>query len=114
MFDELTLGQPQAPPDRYSMIRRRARRQRLTRAAATLGVAAAVAAVAIGIATTSPSPVPPASKARHVPGWALPWPDHRNGSVRQREASCCRNDADQAEPKGVLHGFSATSGYSHV
>jgi hypothetical protein len=83
LFDEMTAGQPDAPPDRYSGIRRRARRHRVMKAAGALAAGAAVAALAIGIATPA-APVPPASGQRHVPGWALPWPDHRNGSVPQR------------------------------
>lgn len=83
LFDEMTMGQPEAPPDRYGGIRRRARRHRIMKAAGALAAGAAVAALAVGIATTA-APVPPASGPRHVPGWALPWPDHRNGSVPQR------------------------------
>jgi hypothetical protein len=82
IFDEMTAGQPDAPSDRYSGIRRRARRHRLGQVATTLAAATAVAAVAVGIGT-SVGRVPPAP-LRTVPGWALPWPDHRNGSVPQR------------------------------
>jgi hypothetical protein len=83
LFDEMTLGQPDVPRGRYAMIRRRARRHRLAQAAGTCAVAAAVAAVAVGIGTTA-GPVPPIPAHRPMPGWALPWPDHRNGSVPQR------------------------------
>jgi hypothetical protein len=83
LFDEVTLGQPDVPPDRYAMIRRRARRHRLTQAAGTLAVAAAIAAVAVGVGTSA-GRVPPSPEQRSLPGWALPWPDQRNGSVPQR------------------------------
>jgi hypothetical protein len=83
LFNEMTSGQPEAPRDRYAGIRRRARRNSIMKAAGTLTAAAAVVALAVGIATSS-AQVPPASGQRHVPGWALPWPDHRNGSVPQR------------------------------
>ena len=83
LIDELTVGQPDAPRDRHGRIRRRVRRYRLTQAAGTFAVAAAVAAVAVGIGTTA-GRVPPIPAHRPVPGWALPWPDHRNGSVPQR------------------------------
>jgi len=83
LFDQLTAGQPDAPPDRHSRIRRRVRRHRLARVAGTLAVAAAAAAVAVGVGT-SVGTVPPATGHRAVPAWALPWPDHRDGSVPQR------------------------------
>jgi hypothetical protein len=83
LFDQMTLGQPEAPPDRHGGIRRRARRHRIMKGTGALAAGAAVAALAVGIATTA-SGVPPASGPRHGPIWALPWPDHRNGSVPQR------------------------------
>jgi len=83
LFDEMTASQPEAPPDRHGRIRRRARRHRLAQAAGTLAVLAAAAAVAAGVGVSA-SRIPPASGHRSVPGWALPWPDHRNGSVPQR------------------------------
>jgi hypothetical protein len=83
MFDEMTVGQPDAPPDRHMAIGRRARRHRLTQAVGTVVAAAAVAAVAVGVAMSA-SPVTPTNENRPVPGWALPWPDHRNGSVPQQ------------------------------
>ena len=83
LFDQMTASQPEAPPDRHSRIRRRARRHRLAQAAGTLAVLAAAAAVAAGVGVSA-SRIPPASGHRSVPGWALPWPDHRNGSVPER------------------------------
>jgi hypothetical protein len=80
LLDELTSGQPDVPPDRYAAIVRRARRSRLNRAVVTLGVAAVVAGVAAGVGTSA-SWVRHPSDQRSLPGWALPWPDHRNGSV---------------------------------
>jgi len=83
LFDEMTLGQPDVPPDRFSGILRRAHRHAVMIAAGALAAVAAVAALAAGIATSA-TPVLPVSGQRHLPGWALPWPDHRNGSVPQR------------------------------
>ncbi len=54
----------------------RPRRTRLT-IVLTVAFVVVVAAVAIGLSALSGSPA--ASSSR--PGWALPWPDHRNGSV---------------------------------
>jgi len=82
LLDVMTSGQPDAPPDRYAGIVLRARRNGLTRAAATLGVATVVAAAAIGTGVSARRTT--LLVRRPVPGWALPWPDHRNGSVPQR------------------------------
>ncbi|MGN6793248.1 MAG: hypothetical protein ACTHJW_12775 [Streptosporangiaceae bacterium] len=83
LFDQLTAGQPDAPPDRHSRISRRVRQHRLAKAAGTVAVVAAAVAVAIGVAS-SPGTVAPVPAQRVVPAWALPWPDHRDGSVPQR------------------------------
>jgi hypothetical protein len=82
LFDQLTAGQPDAPPDRHSRIMRRVRRHRLAQVAGTLAVVAAAAAVAVGVGA-SVGTVPPVTGHRPVPAWALPWPDHRDGSVPQ-------------------------------
>jgi len=82
LFDQLTAGQPDAPPDRHSRIRRRARGHKLAQVAGTLAVVAAAAAVAVGVGA-SVGTVPPVTGHRPVPAWALPWPDHRDGSVPQ-------------------------------
>ena len=83
LLDELTAGQPDAPPDRHGLIRRRVRRHRLAQAAGTLAVVAAATVVAVGIGTSARSAAP-VTGPRILPAWALPWPDHRNGSVPQR------------------------------
>jgi hypothetical protein len=82
LLGDLTADQPAPPADRYAAIRCRARRHRLTQAAGTLAVVVAAAGLAIGIGVSASS-VAPASRPRSVPSWALPWPDHRNGSVPQ-------------------------------
>jgi hypothetical protein len=82
LFDELTGGQPPAPPDRYDGIKRRFRSNRIAQAAGTIGAIAAVVVVAVGVGTSA-SPVAPDTSPRSLPAWALPWPDHRNGSVPQ-------------------------------
>ncbi|MGN6678450.1 MAG: hypothetical protein ACTHKL_11860, partial [Streptosporangiaceae bacterium] len=82
LFDELTAGQPDAPPDRQRQVWRRIRRQRMARVVGALAAIAAATVVAVGIGTSATS-FAPASGRRLVPAWALPWLDHRNGSVPQ-------------------------------
>ncbi len=82
MFDDLIAGQPDAPPDRHGRIRRRVRRHRFAQVAGTLAVVAVAAGVAVSIGTSA-GRVAPVPGHRSVPGWALPWPDHRDGSVPQ-------------------------------
>ena len=82
LLADATVGQPAAPVDRVASVRRRYVRRRTTQ----LGtLAAAVAAVVVGtVLVASPfgnSRTEPAN--RSVPSWALPWPDHRDGSVSQ-------------------------------
>jgi hypothetical protein len=79
---DLTEDQPPFPPGRLSAVRRRARQHRRRVAATTVAAVAAVA-VAVSLATLPRAAGPQQLTARHVPGWALPWPDHRNGSVPQ-------------------------------
>lgn len=82
VLDDITANQPPAPPGRYDSIRRRAARRSRNLVAGPLALlAAAVAAAGIGLSVSAPLA---ASGSRQVPGWALPWPDHRNGSVPQR------------------------------
>ncbi len=79
---DLTSEQPPMPPGRFQSVRRRAarhRRHQLTSAAVS---ALAVAGIAVGLARL-PASLPQPPQGRHVPGWALPWPDYRNGSVPQ-------------------------------
>lgn len=83
LLDDMTSGQPDAPPDRYLGVRRRVTRRRWAMAGGSLVLAAAVAASGIGIGLSVGS-LQAASGSRQVPGWALPWPDLRNGSVPQR------------------------------
>jgi hypothetical protein len=83
LFDDLTAGQPDPPRDRHSEIKRRVVRHRVAQAAGTLAVVAAAAAVAIGLGTSAGG-LGPLTTRRPVPAWALPWPDHRDGSVPQR------------------------------
>ena len=53
LFDELTAGQPDAPPDRRVRIRRRVFRHRVAQAAGAFAVIAAATALAIGIGTSA-------------------------------------------------------------
>jgi hypothetical protein len=85
MLDLLTADQPTAPADRAASVRRRVQRRRRNVAAATLAVAVGLSAVGVGVARSGAlgGGNGPAS-GRAVPSWALPWPDHRNGSVPQK------------------------------
>jgi hypothetical protein len=77
---DLTEDQPPARPGRLAAIRRRARIQRRRRIVASAVAAVAAVAVAVSLAALPRAAGQP-PLARHVPRWALPWPDHRNGSV---------------------------------
>ena len=81
---DLTEGQPPLPPGRLAAVRGKAAASRRSRIASAVVAAAAAAAVAVSLATLPRATLqqPP---ARQVPGWALPWPDHRNGSVPQSD-----------------------------
>jgi hypothetical protein len=83
LFQDLTAGQPPAPPGRYAAVRRRLVRHRWEQAAAWSAAIAVTGAAAAVVAVLPARPaVQPGS--RPVPAWAVPWPDHRNGSVPQR------------------------------
>lgn len=81
----LAASQPPSPPGRYAGIRERVRRRRRQQAAvsATAVVALAATATTLWLGGPAHRTVPPArpGPARAVPAWALPWPDHRDGSV---------------------------------
>lgn len=83
MLADLTVGQPDAPQGRRASIRRRVARRRRSQLAAAALATAIVAAAAIGISVDAGT-ISPATGSRAVPRWALPWPDHRDGSVPQR------------------------------
>jgi hypothetical protein len=79
---DATIGQPAMPVDRIAAVRRRHTRRRA--AQSVTAAVAVVAAVAGTVATTHLFRGRPVVAAdRPVPSWALPWPDHRNGSVPQ-------------------------------
>jgi hypothetical protein len=80
---EGSLGQPDAPLDRMAGIRRRHARRRVAQATAA---ALTVVAVGLGAALTGGAFRTSAAEPlnRPVPSWALPWPDHRDGSVPQK------------------------------
>ncbi len=78
---DLTSDQPPVPPGRFQAVRRRAIRYRKRQLAGA--AASALAVVAIGIGAGRLPGFVQQPTARHVPGWALAWPDYRNGSVPQ-------------------------------
>lgn len=81
---ELSNAQPAAPTGRLDGVRRRHRNR--ARAQATVACLAVVAVVggALGVVlslrSTGASPA-----HRDVPSWALPWPDHDDGSLTNRQ-----------------------------
>jgi hypothetical protein len=84
-LDELTTGQPPPPAGRYRAVRHRVARNRIRQVSFACGaVVLAAAAVITGTRLDGRLARPAAASARHLPAWALPWPDHRNGSVPQR------------------------------
>ncbi len=84
-LQDLTAGQPPAPPGRHEAVRRRIVRHRWAQAAAGSAALAAIGTAAVVVAAVLPPPTGGAvSGSRTVPGWALPWSDHRDGSVSQR------------------------------
>jgi hypothetical protein len=71
----------QIPAHLVMLVVRRQRRRRLF-AAGLAGLVAVVIGAVLGLnLVAGVQRTPP--QARSVPGWALPWPDHRNGSVPQ-------------------------------
>ena len=101
---DLTNDQPPMPPARFQSVRRRAIRHRKHQLAGAAVSALAVVGLAVGL-TRLPGVVHP--QARQVPGWALPWPDYRNGSVPQSVL----NNAVLAwgDPAKYLQGSAAPS-----
>ena len=79
---DLTEGQPAQPTDRVTSIRRRhVRRRAIQSAGGALVAAVAVVAALLVSGTVGHGAAEPVN--RPVPSWALPWPDHRDGSVPQ-------------------------------
>jgi hypothetical protein len=83
---DAAVGQPPAPYDRIDGVRRRhaRRRQRQLAAVGTAVVLAIVGAAlgVVGVRIGSGDKVTPATH-RHLPGWALQWPDRRDRSIPQ-------------------------------
>lgn len=84
MFQDLTAAQPPAPPWRYQRVRQRLVRHRWRQAATWGAAAAAIGAAAVAGAILPAVPGGDHVRPRPVPAWALPWPDHRNGSVPEQ------------------------------
>ena len=85
LLDSLAAGQPEPPTTRLGGVRGRVTARRRRRAlAAGVAAAAAVAAVIAGLTLPGRPAGGAASGSRHVPSWALQWPDRRDGDVPQR------------------------------
>src|SRR6516165_6993377 len=83
---DLADGQPPPPHDRFQAVRRRAIRRRWRQLSGVVTTVAAAAGLIVGLLrlpAPQPQVQPQPQAARAVPGWALAWPDHRNGSVPQ-------------------------------
>ncbi|HEX9033828.1 MAG TPA: hypothetical protein VF834_18470 [Streptosporangiaceae bacterium] len=83
LLADVTADQPYPPSDRHRQVLDRAASRRRPRMAAAVVGLAALAGVAFGLGTSAGSG-PTAATSRHVPAWALPWPDHGDGSVPPR------------------------------
>lgn len=102
-LEDVTLGQPEMPVDRARAVRRRYARRRQVQAVATAAAVAVIAAGAVvaggglrGNSTTQPL-------SRDVPSWALPWADHRDGSVpRQVLTGAVTSWADKQRAEAPL------------
>jgi hypothetical protein len=79
---DLTDAQPPVPPGRLQAVRQRAIRHRRHQLAGAVLSCLVVAGLAVGLVQL-PGLLREAPQARQVPGWALAWPDYRNGSVPQ-------------------------------
>jgi hypothetical protein len=98
---DLAADQPDQPWDRVSAVRRRHVRRRTVQATATAAATAVAIAVAlVGVHAAGGRTAEPLH--RSVPSWALPWPDHRNGSVPQRVLD------------GAVVAWRATGGDRHI
>lgn len=85
MLHDAVAGQPQAPANRAQAVRTRIVRRRALAAAIVAANAGLVVALVVGLTVglgRGPSQVAVSHPPR--PSWALPWPDHRDGSVPQR------------------------------
>ncbi|HET6818134.1 MAG TPA: hypothetical protein VFH66_12995 [Mycobacteriales bacterium] len=80
---DLTVGQPDLPVDRVAGVRRRHARRRQLQAAAAAGAMAIAALGVIAVSGVFHGARSTQSLNRPVPSWALPWDDHRDGSVPQ-------------------------------
>lgn len=85
MLHDAVTAQPQAPASRAQAVRARIVRRRGRVAAIVAADAGLVIALVAGLVVAlgpGRSQVPVSQPPR--PSWALPWPDHRDGSVPQR------------------------------
>lgn len=85
MLHDAVTGQPQAPTTRARAVRARIVRHRIRMGAIVAANAGLVIALVVGLAVAlgpGRHQVPVSHPPR--PSWALPWPDHRDGSVPQR------------------------------
>ena len=85
MFHDAASGQPQAPVNRAQAVRVRVVRRRTRMAAIVAANAGLMIAIVVAFAAAlGPGRHQVAVSYPPRPPWALPWPDHRDGSVPQR------------------------------
>lgn len=85
MLHDAATGQPQAPANRAQAVRARIKRRRARTAAVVAAHAGLVIALVAGLAVAlGPGRHQAAVSQPPRPSWALPWPDHRDGSAPQR------------------------------
>ena len=81
-LDDLTAGQPDAPVERLSTIRgRHVRRRRAQGIAACVATAAVVVGTLFGAGAIGRTGAVEPAQHRHLPAWALQWPDHRDPTI---------------------------------
>jgi hypothetical protein len=110
-LDDLATGQPEAPVERLSSIRgRHVRRRRAQGIAAGIVTAAVVVGALFGAGAIGRTNAVEPAQHRHLPSWALPWPDHRDPTtsdvLRQQAVAAWlanKDDNNTTTPSGPLH-----------
>jgi hypothetical protein len=107
---DLTDRQPSVPPGRFTSVRRKAVRRRRRQAGGAVLAAVVIAGVVAGLTGLPAFGLHPQPSVRQVPGWALAWPDHRNGSVPQAVLDRAVIAAQYEGPNAQLAGNGEVAG----